>query len=167
LEACNDVAASAGSGVLWMKAGQRARHHRKGHFMPSNASFVIDSAQTFSMVIFMGCVPRTKFQSDEVDRDASGTPKWTVGLAVATLPVGNMPATSDVLNATITSPANPCDGLTVGALVQVEGFRVGISAAEQRPGRDGGSRVVGGKPFFSCTAVKPVQQSWSKKSDAA
>jgi hypothetical protein len=134
--------------------------------MPGNASYVIDAAQTFQTVIYMGCVPRTKFQSDEVDKDVNGVPKWTVGLAVTTVPVGGMPAASEVINVTIVSAVNPCENLTPGAQVQVEGFRVGISAPEQRPGRDGGSRVVGGKPFFSCLAVKPAQ-SWSRKSDAA
>jgi hypothetical protein len=135
--------------------------------MPGSASYVIDTAQTFQTVILMGCVPRTKFQSDEVDKDASGTPKWTVGLAVSTIPVNGMPAVSEVLNVTVASLANPCDGLAPGTPVTVEGFRVGISAPEQRPGRDGGSRVIGGKPFFSCSAVKSAQ-SWSgRKSDAA
>lgn len=135
--------------------------------MAGNASYVIDTAQTFSTVILMGSVPRTKFQSDEVDTTADGTPKWTVGLAITTIPQNGMAPASEVINVTVAAAANPCEGLAPGTQVQLEGFRVGISAPEQRPGRDGGSRVVGGKPFFSATAVKQAQQSWSKKSDAA
>jgi hypothetical protein len=136
--------------------------------MAGNITYVIDTAQTFSTVIYMGCVPRTKFGSDEVDRDSDGIPKWTVGVAVTTIPDGKMPPVSDVLNVTIVSVADPCESLTPGTQVQVEGFRVGTSVPEQRPGRDGGTRVFGGKPFHSCTAVKAVS-SWSagRKTDAA
>jgi hypothetical protein len=136
--------------------------------MPSNASYVIDAAQTFQTVILMGCQKRTKFQSDEVDTDVNGTPKWSVDLAISTLAVGNMPPVSEVIKATCASATDPCEGLNPGTQVQLQGFRIGISAPEQRPGRDGGTKIFGGKPFFSCTGVtSAATPSWSKKSDNA
>jgi hypothetical protein len=128
--------------------------------MPGNSTYVIDAAQTFSTVILMGCVPRTKFQSDEVDTTADGTPKWTAGLAVTYHAVNGMPAQSDVINVTIAAAANPADGISPGSPVTLDGLRVGISPVEKR-----GDRIVGGKPWHSATAVRTLGFRQSK--DAA
>lgn len=130
--------------------------------MPGNSTYTIDAAQTFSTVILMGCVPRTKFQSTEQETDAQGTLKWTVGAAVTFHPQNGMVAQSEVVNVTVASAANPCDGIAPGTPVTLEGFRVGVSPPELKDGK-----LRGGRPWYQASAVKSAQAWSGRKSDAA
>jgi hypothetical protein len=140
--------------------------------MPGTGSFLVDPA-TFSTVILLAVEPRLVFGSNtgehEMTKGPNPTPKWTASVAVTFPANGAMPGGSDILGVTIASATNPGESVAPGTQVILEQLRMGISSPEIRTRKDSDqARVSGGKPFFSAVAVKPaVQQSWSKKSDAA
>lgn len=129
----------------------------------ATGTFVIDPAATFSNCVLMGTAPKEKFGSPGVqDTSAEGVPKWIAQVAVTFAPNGSLAPVSDVLTVTVTTPANPADGMQLPAAVIFEGLRTGTQAPEKR---DNGS-VRGGRPWFSATALRPAFASRGK-SDAA
>jgi hypothetical protein len=138
--------------------------------MPGSA--VIDTQATYASMISMGVIPREVFGSPGVQERTKNTnlPKWTAGIAVSYHPdpVTGMTSPAEVLNVTIASADDPGVTCPPGTSVVPDGLRIGISAPEQRERKDGsGTRVTGGKPFYSAAAIKPAQQSWNKKDNAA
>ena len=113
--------------------------------MPGNASHVIDQAATYQTVILMGCMPRTKFQSDENDTTTDGIQKWTVGAATSTShPVGGMPASTEVINVPIAALSDPCQDILMGSAITLDELRVGVSPPERTDKASGRPPVLFG-----------------------
>jgi hypothetical protein len=125
-------------------------------------TLVINAEATFASALSMGVIPREVFGEAGVQERTKGSniPKWTAGVAVSYNPdpVTGMTSPAEVLNITIVSAEDPGASCPPGTPVSFDSLRVGISAPEQRERKDGnGSRVVGGKPFYSCVALRPAQ----------
>jgi len=123
--------------------------------MPAG-TFTVDARATFAVALFMGSGPKLKFGSDTQDINSAGERKWTVQLAVTFFPEYGMAPASDVIPVTMLGGTDPAADLTPGTPVDLDAFKVGISAPEQRERKDGGTRVVGGKPFYSASAIRPA-----------
>jgi hypothetical protein len=134
--------------------------------MPSNSTFVVDTAATFASAICMGVIPREVFgQPGTQDRTAQGLPRWTCGVAVsyhADAASGITPP-SEVLNITVNAAEDPGTSCPAGTPVAFEGLRAGVSAPEAR--QDG--RIRGGRLFWSATAIRPASSGFRSKTDAA
>ena len=93
------------------------------------------------------------------ERTRDNVPKWTAGVAVSYHPdpAGGMTPSAEVLNITIVSDQDPGASCPPGTPVGFDGLRIGISVPEQRERKDGaGTRVVGGKAFYSAAAIHPA-----------
>lgn len=93
------------------------------------------SPDTFSSVMFMGCIARTEWSENrrageekrqKFTRD--GVPVWSVKVAAT-----NWRDQSDMLSVTVAAPSNPGQEFAPGQLVQFDGLTFGVSAK-----RDGG-----------------------------
>ena len=114
-------------------------------------TFAVDSANTFTTLMFMGSAPRNKYNSTVQDSDANGILKWEAQLACVYVPQYGRTETG-TLKVVIVSPTDPCEGLTPGP-VELVGFRVGVSSPEAREDGEGRAKVIGGKPYFSCEGI--------------
>ena len=138
-----------------------------------SGTLVVNAEATFASAISMGVIPREVFgQAGVQERTKGDNPllKWTLGLAVSYRPdpVTGMTSPAEVLNITIVSAEDPGRSCPPGTPVVVDGLRVGISAPEQRERKDGnGTRVTGGKPFYSAVAVKPAPGQFNRQPDKA
>ena len=117
------------------------------------ATYTIDARRTFAAALLMSCGPKTKFGSDQQDQAADGRRKWVAQVAVTYLAEPGQRAQAEVINVTITSDQDPGQHLQPGMAVEMTDLRMGITEAEAR--ERGGVR--GGKPWFSASAVRPVQ----------
>jgi len=127
-------------------------------------TYTIDTAATFTAAIFMSGGPKMRFGESVQDVSASGERKWEAQLAV-TFRQENpaIKAVSEVISVTITGPAtDPSAGVMPGSLVELAGFRVGISTPEKR---ENGRGIMGGKPWYQASGIRPVGQQARK--DAA
>jgi hypothetical protein len=121
--------------------------------MPATGTYAIDTRSTFSTVILMGSGPRLKFGTGEQDVSASGEKKWELQTAVTFHPQHGMRPVSDVITVVITGPpADPAAQIPPGSQVELDGFRVGISAPEHREN----GRIMGGRPWYQASAVRAV-----------
>ena len=98
-----------------------------------SVSVAVDTAKTFSVLIYMGCEVKADFNTGEAQRNAAGLLKWGV----------TIPAESD-----------PCDGLAPGTPVRLDGLRAGVMDPEQR-----GEKIRGGKMFFQAQSVVAMVQA--------
>lgn len=132
-------------------------------------TFVVNAEATYASAIVMATGPKEIFgQPGTQDVNRDGLKKWTAQVAVSYVPDANgIVSPAEVLAISLLGD-DPGIGCPPGTQVTFDQLRAGVSAPEQRERKDGnGTRVVGGKLFYSCAALRPVQQSWSKKSDAA
>ena len=65
-----------------------------------------------------------------------------------------MRAVAEVIDVGVTGNEPP---IAPGTPVEFADLRCGVSAPEQRQRQDGGSRVVGGKLWWTCSGVRPVK----------
>ena len=90
-------------------------------------SYVVDTTASFTAAFLMSSAPREEFGKPGVqDHDATGTPKWTVQVAVTAPAKGKRPAQSDVVSVTVTQPGDPSNDITPGTPVVLEGLEVGV-----------------------------------------
>jgi hypothetical protein len=129
-------------------------------------TFTIDTAATFTAAIFMSGAAKMRFGTAEQDVSATGERKWTAQLAVTyRQDRADIKAVSEVIEMTITGPADdPTAQIPPGTPVQIDGLRLGISAPEKR---ENGRGIMGGKPWFSATAIRPAAQQHQRKPEAA
>jgi hypothetical protein len=115
-------------------------------------TFVIDTRETFDSALLMASGPKMQFQTTEQDVSATGERKWEI-LAVLTWKAepGRNPVV-EVVKVTMLGGTNPADGIAPGTMVELGGFRVGISTPEKT---DRGG-VRGGKPWYQATAIRPL-----------
>jgi hypothetical protein len=114
-------------------------------------TFAIDCGATFVTAILMSAGPKMQFGSTTMqDTSAAGLPKWAAEVAVTFSAEPGMRPVSEVISVTVTSQADPFQGIDQGASVVFEGFRVGISAPEKN---DRGG-VRGGKPWYQAAALR-------------
>lgn len=132
-------------------------------------TFIV-SPETFASAIVMATTPKLKYQTEDQEVNAAGERKWYAQVAVSYQPDANLIISpAEVLSVSI---AGEDPGITCppGTQVTFDQLRAGVSGVEQRERKDGnGTRVVGGKLFYSAKALKPAQ-SWSgsgRKSEAA
>jgi hypothetical protein len=134
-------------------------------------TFAVDTAATYTSAIVMATGPKEVFgQAGRQDVTASGEKKWQAQVAVSYHPDPNGIVNPAEVIAVSMVGEDPGPACPPGTAVTFDQLRAGVSAPEQRERKDGnGTRVVGGKLFYSAKAIKPApaQQSWSKKSDAA
>jgi hypothetical protein len=124
-------------------------------------TFKIDTAGTFATAILMASAAKAEFgQPGQQAVSASGERKWQTDLAVtfhANQP--GMRPVSEVISVTITGPpTDPAAGIPVGALVELDDFRVGWTAPESREN----GRVRGGRPWYSAAGIRQAHQRGSK-----
>lgn len=119
-------------------------------------TFTVSASETFSNVLLMASGPRLRFGTDEQDVSKAGEKKWELTCAVTFRAENGMRAQSEVIQLTCTGgAADPAASIAPGTPVELLGFRVGISTPEQRT-NERGSRIVGGKPWFQCSGVRPA-----------
>ena len=132
-------------------------------------TFAVDTAATYTSCIVMATAPKEIFgQPGTQDVNRDGLKKWQAQVAVSYHPDPNgIVSPAEVLAISLLGD-DPGVGCPPGTQVTFDGLRAGVSSPEQRERKDGqGTRVVGGKLFYSAKAIKPAQQAWNKKSDAA
>lgn len=130
--------------------------------MPS--TLAIDTRNTFATALLMSAGAKLEYQTGAQATSAQGIPKWELSVAVTYLAEPGMRAQSEVISVTCTAQANPAEGIAPGTQVEFDGLRVGISTPEQRS-NDRGSRIVGGKPWFQASGLRPAHAA--RKTDAA
>lgn len=131
------------------------------------ATLIIDPA-TYTSAIVMATQAKEIFgQPGTQDVNAQGEKKWSAQVAVSYAADANgIVSPAEVLNISLVGE-DPGITCPPGTQVTFDTLRAGVSAPEQRERKDGnGMRLVGGRLFYSCKTLRPVQ-SWSKKSDAA
>ena len=116
-----------------------------------SVSVAVDTASTFSVLIFMGSEAKADFNTGEVSRNAAGLVKWQVTIAAQTIPVNGQRSTAETLSVGIAADSDPGDGLTPGTPVMLDGLRAGVMDPEQR-----GEKIRGGRMFFQALSVRPV-----------
>ena len=122
--------------------------------MPQNATYAIDMGQTFTSVIYMASAAKLRFGTQEPDTNAAGEKKWGIQAAVTYKTEPDRPPMSEVIPLTITGPASdPCALINPGTPVILEGLRVGFSPPEKGEN----DRIRGGRPWFSCSGIRPAQ----------
>ena len=133
-------------------------------------TFAVDTVATYASAIVMATGPKEVFgQPGRQDVNANGEKKWSVQVAVSYHADPNgivSPAEVIAVSLIGDDPGTSCPP---GTPVTFDSLRAGVSAPEQRERRDGnGTRVVGGKLFYSAKAIKPATaQSWKKSDNAA
>jgi hypothetical protein len=116
-------------------------------------AFVVNTEQTFALLVFMGSAPKTEYGTDNQAVSPAGEKKWECQVGATWRAEPGRRAASDVLSVTITGPAtDPGEGVTLGAPVELPGLRVGVSKPEAKEG----GRVWGGKPWYQAEAVRTV-----------
>jgi hypothetical protein len=141
-----------------------ATTQREALTMPS--TLAIDTRNTFATALLMSSGPKLEYGTGAQATNAQGIPKWELSVAVTYLTEPGMRAQSEVLAVTCTTPDNPAKDIAPGTSVEFDGLRVGISAPEQRS-NDRGSRIVGGKPWFQASGLRPAHGMRTGKADAA
>jgi hypothetical protein len=119
--------------------------------MPAG-TFVVSTAETFVIALFMGSGPRNKFGTDVQDVSATGEKKWELQVAATWFPEYGMAPASDVIRITILGGTDPAAGITPGTPVEFDAFKVGVAAPEHTP--KGG--IKGGKPYYQAAAIRPA-----------
>jgi hypothetical protein len=115
----------------------------------------VSQQETFSTPpLVMSVGPRLKFGTDQQDITRDGQRKWSVQVAVGYFPDFGMRAVAEVIEVGLTGE-DPGSVAQPGMPVQFDRLRVGVSAPEKRPTKDGGERVVGGKLYWQADAVRP------------
>jgi hypothetical protein len=114
----------------------------------------VDTAASFSVCILMGCEVKADFNTGEAVKTKDGQYKWAVSVAAQTIPVNGQRSTAETLSITITSTANPAEGLPPGTPIEIEDMRVGTMPPEKRD-----EKVYGGKPFFQASGIRPLVAS--------
>jgi hypothetical protein len=131
--------------------------------MPS--TLAIDTRNTFATALLMAAGPKLEYGTGAQATSAQGVPKWELSVAVTYLADPGMRAQSEVIAITVTTQDNPAKDIAPGTSVEFDGLRVGISAPEQRS-NDRGSRIVGGKPWYQASGIRPAH-AVARKADAA
>jgi hypothetical protein len=116
-----------------------------------SVSVAVDTANTFSVLIYMGCEPKADFNTGEHQKNAAGQLKWGVTIAAQTIPANGQRSTAETISATIPAESNPCDGLAPGTPIQLTGLRAGVMDPEQR-----GEKIRGGRMYYQASAVRPL-----------
>lgn len=132
-------------------------------------TFVVNTEATYGSAIVMATGPKEVFgQPGTQDVNRDGLKKWTAQVAVSYLPEpSGMTNPAEVLSVSLLGD-DPGVSCPPGTPVTFDQLRAGASAPEQRERKDGnGTRVIGGKLFYSAKALKPVQTWSGRKSDAA
>jgi hypothetical protein len=115
------------------------------------ATVVIDQQQTFAgPPIALTTAPKLEFGTDTQAVTRDGERRWIVQVACTYAAEPGMRAQAEVIEVTINGE-DPSLTIAPGAAVEFKQLRMGISAPERR-----GDRVVGGKPWYSATGVRPV-----------
>jgi hypothetical protein len=114
-----------------------------------SVSVAVDTASTFSVLIFMGSEPKADFNTGEHQRNAAGLLKWGVSVAAQTIPVNGQRSTVETLSVTIAAESDPGEGITPGTPVTLPGLRAGVMDPETR-----GDKIRGGKMFFQASGVR-------------
>jgi hypothetical protein len=137
----------------------RTTQRQEGIDMPT---LVVDANATFATMLLMSAAPKEKFQQPGVqDVAVDGTPKWAAQLAVTYHAENGMTPQSEVLNVSVTSHANPVDGIAPGTPVMPENLRAGLNPPEKR---DNGS-IRGGRWWFSATGLRSSLMAGARKGD--
>jgi hypothetical protein len=134
--------------------------------MPGTIS--VNQGETFAAPpIVMSTGPKNEFGTDTQQITRDGERKWLVQAAVQYLPENGMRAVAEVIEVTITGE-DPSRSIPPGTPVEFNRLRVGVSAPEQRQARDGnGTRVVGGKLWWTATGVRPAHAAKPTATTAA
>jgi hypothetical protein len=114
-------------------------------------SIAVDVPNTFAVTVFMGCEPKTDFNTGEIQRvkrDPSKI-KWAVSIAAQTVPLDGQRARPETMSVTIPAESDPAEGLVPGTPVDLIGLRQGSMDPELEDGK-----VRGGKPFWSATGIR-------------
>ncbi len=105
--------------------------------------------------ITVAVAPKLKFGTDVQEVNKDGEAKWTVQAAVTYAPQFGMKAVAEVIEVTVTGE-DPSAFLAPGTPIEFNRLQVGVSAPEQRDNGRGGTRVSGGKLWFTAAGVRPV-----------
>jgi hypothetical protein len=117
-----------------------------------SVSVAVDTASTFSVLIFMGSEPKADFNTGEHQRNAAGLLKWGVTVAAQTIPANGQRSSAETLSVTIAADSDPGAGLAPGTPVVLEDLRAGVMDPEQR----GEGKIRGGRMFFQASGVRPL-----------
>jgi len=132
---------------------------------------VIVHPDTYASALMMQSSPKEVFGQNGVQETTrDGEKKWVASVAISYTPDYNgIVSPAEVLNVGIVGE-DPGIACPPGTSVMFDMLRQGVSAPEQRERKDGnGTRVTGGKPFYTARAIKPAAaaNTWSKKDTAA
>lgn len=127
-------------------------------------TYQIDGRATFAAMLLMSSGPRMEFGTQAQAVTANGEKKWEAQLAVTFVAEPGRRPQSEVITVGLVGGAeDPCRSIAPGTAVELDGFKVGVSAPEKR---DNG-RVTGGKAWFQASAVRPATAAKFGKSDQA
>jgi len=118
-----------------------------------SVNVAVDTAKTFSVLIFMGVEPKADFNTGEHQRNAAGVLKWGVSIAAQTIPFNGQRPSAETLSVTIAAQKDPAEGLTPGSPVELADLRAGVMDPESR----GDGKIRGGRLFWQASAIRPVK----------
>jgi hypothetical protein len=117
---------------------------------------VVSQQETFAArPIVMTVGPKLKFGTEDQDVSRDGEKKWIVQAAVTYVPQFGMKPVAEVIEVTVTGE-DPSGSIPPGTPVDFQRLQVGLSAPEQRERKEGGTRIVGGKLWFTAAGVRPA-----------
>jgi hypothetical protein len=116
-----------------------------------SVNIAVDTAKTFSVLIYMGSEPRADFNTGEHQRNAAGTLKWSVTVAAQTIPANGQRSTAETLSVGIASDKDPGAEIQPGTPILLDDLRAGVMDPEQR-----GEKIRGGRLFWQATGVRPL-----------
>lgn len=119
----------------------------------------VSQQETFSTPpLVMSVGPRLKFGTDAQDVTRDGEKKWSCQVAVSYFADYGMRAVAEVIEVGLVG-ADPTATVQPGMPVQFDRLRCGVSAPERRDDGKGGSKISGGRLYWSADGVRPFSGS--------
>lgn len=114
-------------------------------------TYQIDGRATFSALLQLSSGPRLEYGTQQQAVTQNGERKWEATLVATFVAEPGRPVMSEVIKVGLTGGSeDPCRSIPPGTPVEVDGFKIGVSAPEKR---DNG-RVTGGKAWFQASGIR-------------
>lgn len=114
----------------------------------------IDQKASFAGLVFLGCQPKFKFNSQVQDTTKDGRLKWAVEVLGAVY--NSMTGGTDNRVFTVgmtTTKGDPAEGIAPFSPVELGGFEVGVMDKTRRMD-DGGKEITGHSVWFRADEIK-------------
>jgi hypothetical protein len=115
----------------------------------------VSQQETFATPpLVMSVGPRMKFGTDQQDVTRDGQRKWSVQVAVGYFADYGMRPVAEVIEVGLVGE-DPSHAVQAGGPVSFDRLRCGIQPPERRDDGKGGTKISGGRLYWSADAVRP------------